>query len=385
MHVAINAHLLAHTRTFRRAGVSNYVEALLIHLGAIDRQNQYTVYTTHGLDSTALRLPPNFRIRPSRFPTINPRVRIPWEQLLAPALLRFARADVYHGVLNVVPLVCPVPSVVTIHDLSAFLFPQTFRRVNRIYTRWAIRVAARRARYLLAVSEFTKSEIVRWLHVPPERVVVTPNAADARFAPPDPAALEAFRRRTGLPDQFVLFLGTLEPRKNLTLLLEAFARIARDVDAPLLIGGAKGWLYEPILARAEQLGLGDRLRFVGYIDQEEQALWYAAATIFVFPSLYEGFGMPPLEAMACGTPVIVSNSSSLPEVVGATAGAPDQAAALIVPPTDADALAEAMLRLLADAELRAELRRRGIARARCFSWRATAERTLEVYRAAARR
>lgn len=384
MHVAINAHLLAHTRTFRRAGVSNYVEALLIHLGAIDQRNRYTVYTTRGLDSTALELPPNFRIRPSRLPTINPRVRIPWEQLLAPALMRLSHADVYHGVLNVVPLFCPVPSVVTIHDLSAFLFPQTFRRVNRIYTRWAIRVAARRARYLLAVSEFTKSEIVRWLHVPPERVVVTPNAADARFAPPDPAALEAFRRRAGLPDRFVLFLGTLEPRKNLTLLLEAYARIARDVDAPLLIGGAKGWLYEPILARAEQLGLGDRLRFVGYIDQEDQALWYAAATIFVFPSLYEGFGMPPLEAMACGTPVIVSNSSSLPEVVGATKGDPDQAAALIVPPTDADALAEAMLRLLSDAELRAELRRRGLARARCFSWRTTAERTLEVYRAAAR-
>ncbi|MCS6842649.1 MAG: glycosyltransferase family 4 protein [Roseiflexus sp.] len=384
MHVAINAHLLAHTRTFRRAGVSNYVEALLIHLGEIDQHNQYTVYTTRGLDNAALGLPPNFRVRPSRFPTINPRVRVPWEQALAPALLRISRADVYHGVLNVIPLACPVPSVVTIHDLSAFLFPQTFRRVNRIYTRWAIRVAARRARYLLAVSEFTKREIVRWLHVSPERIVVTPNAADARFAPPDPATLETFRRRAGLPERFVLFLGTLEPRKNLTTLLEAYARIARDVDAPLIIGGAKGWLYEPILARAEQLGLGDRLRFVGYIDQEDQALWYAAATIFVFPSLYEGFGMPPLEAMACGTPVIVSNSSSLPEVVGATDGSADQAAALIVPPTDAEALAAAMLRLLSDAELRAELRARGLARARCFSWRTTAERTLDVYQAAAR-
>lgn len=383
MHVAINAHLLAHTRTFRRAGVSNYVESLLIHLGAIDRHNRYTVYTTRGLDGAALGLPPNFRVESSVLPTINPRVRIPWEQVLAPVLLRSSHADVYHGVLNVVPLACPVPSVVTIHDLSAFLFPQTFRRVNRMYTRWAIRVAARRARYLLAVSEFTKREIVRWLHVPPERIVVTPNAADARFAPPDPATLTAFRRRVGLPDRFVLFLGTLEPRKNLPLLLEAYAQIARDIDAPLIIGGARGWLYEPILARAEQLGLGDRLHFAGYIDPADQALWYAAATIFVFPSLYEGFGMPPLEAMACGTPVIVSNSSSLPEVVGATADAPEQAAALIVPPTDAEALADAMLRLLSDEELRAELRTRGLMRARCFSWFTTAERTLAVYRAAA--
>lgn len=383
MHVAINAHLLAHTRTFRRAGVSNYVEALLRHLGQIDTVNQYTVYTTRGLSGATLGLPPNFQVRSSRLPTINPRVRIPWEQMLAPALLRLGAADVYHGVLNVVPLACPTPSVVTIHDLSAFLFPQTFRRVNRLYTQWAIRVAARRARYILAVSEFTRSEIVRWLGVAPERVVVTPNAADARFTPPDPAALEAFRRRAGLPDRFALFLGTLEPRKNLPLLLEAYARIARQIDAPLLVGGAKGWLYEPILARAEQLGLGDRLRFVGYIDQEDQALWYAAATVFVFPSLYEGFGMPPLEAMACGTPVIVSNSSSLPEVVGDPAAGPEQAAALIVPATDADALADAMLRVFVNADLRAELRARGLARAREFSWRTTAERTLAVYRAAA--
>ena len=180
MHVAINAHLLAHTRTFRRAGVSNYVEALLAHLGQVDRSNRYTVYTTRGLGAEQLNLPPNFRVRPSRLPTINPRVRIPWEQLLAPALLRLGRADVYHGVLNVMPLACPVPAVVTIHDLSAFLFPHTFRRVNRTYTRWAIRVSCRRAAHLIAVSEFTKREIVRWMSVPPERITVTYDAEIGR-------------------------------------------------------------------------------------------------------------------------------------------------------------------------------------------------------------
>src|SRR4051794_26698296 len=118
MHIAINAHLLAHTRSFRRAGVSNYVEALLTQLGMLDQRNRYTIYTTHGMDAAALRLPPNFAIRPSRLPTINPRIRIPWEQLLAPILLRLARADVFHGVLNIAPLACPVPSVITIHDLA---------------------------------------------------------------------------------------------------------------------------------------------------------------------------------------------------------------------------------------------------------------------------
>jgi glycosyltransferase involved in cell wall biosynthesis len=375
MHIAINAHLLAHTRSFRRAGVSNYVEALLTHLGQIDRESRYSVYTTRGLGAGALGLPPNFRVRPSLLPTINPRVRIPWEQLVAPALMRLGGADVYHGVLNVMPLASPVPSVVTIHDLSPFLFPQTFRRVNRIYTRWAIRVACRRAAYILAVSEFTKQEIVRWMRVPPERVVVTYDAADDRFAPPDPAEVEAFRAAKGLPAKFVLFLGTLEPRKNLTLLLDAYAMVARSIDAPLLIAGSRGWLYEPVLARAEQLGLGDRLRFIGYVDQAEQHLWYAAATAFAFPSLYEGFGMPPLEAMACGTPVVVSRSSSLPEVVGD--------AGLVVSPSDPEELADALHRVISDAALRDDLRARGLAQARRFSWRETAERTLEVYRRAA--
>jgi len=371
MHIAINGHLLAHTRSFRRAGVSNYAEALLTHLGEIDRHNRYTVYTTRGLGNHALKLPSNFRVKPSLFPTINPRVRIPWEQLYAPALLRINGADVFHGVLNVAPLFCPVPSLITIHDLAFLSFPQTFRRVNRTYLAWATRVSARRAARILTVSEAAKSEIVRLLGVPPDKIIVTYDACDARFVPPDPAQLAAFRLRAGLPEQFILFLGTLEPRKNLPTLLEAYARIADSTAAPLIIGGGKGWLYDAIFAKAEALNLGDRVRFVGYIDAADQVLWYAAATVFAFPSLYEGFGMPPLEAMACGTPVVTSNRSSLPEVVGD--------AGITVDPTDPDALGGALLRLLRDRELHADMRERGLRQARRFSWREAAERTLAAY------
>lgn len=377
MHVAINAHLLAHTANFRRAGVSHYVEALLHHLGQIDTTNRYTVYTTRGVDAAALGLPANFVVRPSRFPTINPRVRIPWEQLIAPISLAREGADVYHGVLNVMPLLAAIPSVVTIHDLSAILFPQTFRRINRMYTRWAINVSAKRAAHIFTVSEYAKREIVTHLHVPAERVTVTYDACDARFQPAPAAELAAFRQRHGLPERYLFYLGTLEPRKNIPRLLDAYAQIAHEVDAPLLIGGGKGWLYEPILAQAERLQLGDKLKFVGYIPQEEQHLWYGAATAFVFPSLYEGFGMPPLEAMACGTPVIVSNASCLPEVTGD--------AGLQVDPHDVDGWADAMRRILADAALRADLSARGLVQATKFSWLDTARRTQAIYHAVARR
>ena len=375
MHVAINAHLLAHTRSFRRAGVSHYIEQVLIHLGYLDQTNQYSVYTTRGIDQQALGLPPNFRVLPSRLPTINPRVRIPWEQLLAPLLLRQNGADLFHGVLNVLPLACPVPGVVTVHDLAFIRFPQTFRAYNRTYLDFATRMSVRRAVQILAVSEHTKRELVGLLGVPAERVVVTPNAVRAHFRPPEPATLAAFRASKGLPERFVLYVGTLEPRKNLTTLLSAYAEIARRHDVPLLVGGGKGWLYDAVFQRLEELGLRERVHFVGYIEEEELPLWYAAATVFVFPSIYEGFGMPPLEAMACGTPVITSNSSSLPEVVGD--------AGLMVAPTDASAFATALDQVLSDAALHDELRTRGLVRAQAFAWRTTAERTLAAYAVAA--
>jgi glycosyltransferase involved in cell wall biosynthesis len=375
MHIAINAHLLAHTNNFRRAGVSNYTEQLLRHLGRVDRGNQYTVFTTKGMRRSDLHLPEQFTVRPSLLPTINPRVRVPWEQFVAPLLLRLLGADVYHGVLNVMPLAGSTPAVVTIHDLSPFLFPQTFRRVNRVYTRWAIKVSCRHARQLIAVSEFTKQEMIRWLQVPADRITVTYNGVDPRFAPPDPLVLDAFRRRVGLPEQFILFIGTLEPRKNVPTLLEAYARIASETNVPLILGGGKGWLYDEIFAKAEQLNLGDRIRFAGFIDDADLPLWYAAATVFTLPSFYEGFGIPLIEAMACGTPVVASTSSSLPEIVGD--------AGLLVSPTDPDALGSAILRVLREPDLRAELREQGLVRARRFSWYETAQRTLDVYRRAA--
>jgi glycosyltransferase involved in cell wall biosynthesis len=246
-----------------------------------------------------------------------------------------------------------------------------------MYTKWAIRRSAKHAAQLFTVSEHAKQEIVDHLGVTPERVTVTYDACDARFSPASPAELAAFRQRNNLPDRYLFYLGTLEPRKNIPRLIDAYAQIAKESGVPLLIGGGKGWLYEPILAQAERLQLGDMLRFVGYVPQAEQHLWYGAATAFVFPSLYEGFGMPPLEAMACGTPVIASNASCLPEIVGD--------AALQVDPYDIDALAAAMRRVLNDTDLQADMCAKGIVQAGKFSWLETAKRTHAVYQAVSRR
>lgn len=371
MHIAFNAHLLAHTRSFRRAGVSHYIEQLLHHLAQIDHTNRYHIYTTRGLTVQDLNLPANFTVHPNMFPTINPRVRIPWEQGIAPLLLRHTGADLFHGTLNIAPFVCPVPTVITIHDLAFIRFPHTFRAHNRVYLDLATRLSARRATCILTVSENTRQEVIELLGVPPERVIVTHDAARAHFRPPDPSTLAAFRARYALPESFVLYVGTLEPRKNLTTLLESYRLVAQQHPAPLIIGGGKGWLYGPVFKRLEELGLQDRVHFVGYLEEEELPLWYAAATVFVFPSIYEGFGMPPLEAMSCGTPVVTSNTSSLPEVVGD--------AGLMVSPTDVEGLASAILRLLQDVGVRAELRERGFQQAKKFSWRTTAERTVAAY------
>jgi glycosyltransferase involved in cell wall biosynthesis len=371
MHIAVNAHLLAHTRSFRRAGVSHHIEQVLRHLALIDRRNNYTVYTTRGLDNRALGLPRNFAVHPSLLPTINPRIRIPWEQFLAPLLLRNSKASLYHGMLNVVPFACPVPSVVTVHDLAFIRFPNTFRAYNRTYLDFATRLSVKRASHILTVSEYIKHEVVHLLGVPAERVTVTYNAAREHFRIPDGQVLAHFRQQKGLPERFVLYVGTLEPRKNLTTLLEAYVTVAREQNVPLIVGGGKGWLYGPIFAQLERLGLREQVRFVGYIEEEELPLWYAAATAFAFPSIYEGFGMPPLEAMACGTPVVAAKSASLPEVVGD--------AGLLVEPHDSTALADAIVRLLAEPELRSELRERGLRRSQTFTWQEAAERTLEVY------
>ena len=367
-HVAINAHLLSGRAGYRSAGVHQYIYQLLRYLRADDRL-RYTVLLGEGI------LPPDSDLASlsSRWPTGRAGVRVAWEQLVQPWVLRRIEADLVHGPVFVGPLFAHCPIVVTIHDLSFIRFPTLFRAANRLYLSVLTRLSARRAQRLIAVSIQTADEITRLLGVPPERIDVVYHGVDPVFRPLPADEIAAFRQRRGLPERYVLFVGTLEPRKNLVRLVEAFARI-RENQVKLVLAGGRGWLYDELFDTVETLGLQEDVIFPGYVTTEELPLWYNAATIFCYPSVYEGFGFPVLEAQACGTPVLTSNISSLPEAAGD--------GALLVDPYDVDALAAGLHRLLHDESLRHQLQEDGLAHAGRFSWPDTARETARVYRRA---
>ncbi len=316
---------------------------------------------------------PELRLLRSDWDTTRPALRVLWEQLVQPWVLRQIDADLVHGPVFVGPLIAPCPVVITIHDLSFIRFPHLFRPANRLYLSVMTRLSARRARRLIAVSEHAASEAARLLGISRRKIDVVYHGVDPTFRPLPADEVAAFRQRHQLPEQFVLFVGTLEPRKNLIRLTEAFARLDRG-DTKLVLAGGKGWLCEDLFAKVEALGLSDAVVFTGYVPSEELPLWYNAASAFTYPSLYEGFGMPVTEAQACGTPVLTSKTSSLPEAAGD--------GALLVDPRDVDALSDGLTRILDDASLRETLSRQGLAHARTFDWSRTASHTVQVYRRA---
>ncbi|MFN2286538.1 MAG: glycosyltransferase family 4 protein, partial [Anaerolineae bacterium] len=352
--VAFNAHLLSAGDSYRSAGIAVYVTNLLRGLAAMESDLGYQVLLgDRRLSSTDFDLPVHF----SRVSTTHPATRILWEQCVLPGLLRRLGADLLHAPAFVGPLSSSCPQVITVHDLSFLRYPEFFRRGNRLYLRTLTGVACRRAAAVIAVSRFTATEVQRLLHVPASCIHTIYHGIDPRFRPLPPEEVAAFRRVMQLPDRFVLYMGTLEPRKNLKQLVRAFA-LLRDPDVHLVLAGGLGWLYEDIFAEVERLGLGARVHFPGFVPAALQALWYNAAEAFAYISHYEGFGFPVAEALACGIPTLTLATTSLPEAGG-------DGVLLIDPGDDAPAgveaaIADGLHRLLVDIPLRAELRQRGL-------------------------
>jgi glycosyltransferase involved in cell wall biosynthesis len=372
VRISLNAQKLSFAQAYHSGGISRYAYELLCNLRQLESRHHFTVYAPEPTADPALATGASFRLVRAGAPADRALQRILWEQLILP--LRMAgQADLHHGLAFALPLVWPGRSVVTIFDLSFLRFPRMFNRGNRAYLALSTRLAARRAERIITISEHCRREVIELLGVPPGRVVTTLCAADTRFRPLPPAEVEAFRQRRRLPQRFILYLGTLEPRKNVAALVRAYARLrATRPDSPaLVLAGARGWMFEEVFRTIERLGLEQQVILPGFIPSQEQPLWYNAATVFAYPSFYEGFGLPPLEAMACGTPVVVSNATSLPEVVGQ--------AGWLVDPKDEAALTAALESVLTDPDLAASLRQAGLRQAARFSWSRLARETLSVY------
>jgi glycosyltransferase involved in cell wall biosynthesis len=263
--------------------------------------------------------------------------------------------------------------VVTVHDLSFFLYPQSFRPGNRLYLSQITAHSCRRARRVIAVSKATAKDLVHVLGISASKIDIVYNGVDDIYQPLPHTAVEAYRLQAGWPAEFMLMVGTIEPRKNHITLLDAYAHYRHSVKnpIPLLIGGGKGWYFESVFERVKKLGLEQHVHFLGFVTLSALPWLYNAASLFVYPSRYEGFGLPVAEAMACGTPVITSSSSSLLEVAGD--------AAIMIDPDDSDALAQAMVAVLNAPEQRDKMRKAGLNHAAQFRWAATANGTAEVY------
>lgn len=364
MRIAFDATTL---RPFQ-SGIGYYTEHLLRHLVRKAPECEFVLISNREVEPST-PLPPGVRVEERwRFP-----LRVPWMHLLAPLVLRKVRPHVVHLTNYAAPLFKEFPTVMNLHDMTLHLFPE-LHPLRRRLTRPLMLGVARRADALITDSESARRDVLRLLKVPPDRLHLIPAAPAPEFRPiEDRDYLESVRRRYHLPERFILFVGTIEPRKNLPRLMAAVAEIRRRLSNPphLVLVGALGWGVRDLTHGIESLGLQESILLPGYVPYPDLPAFYNLCEVFVYPSLYEGFGLPVLEAMACGAPAVTSNDSSLGEIAGS--------AAALVDPRDTEALTQSLERLLTEADWREELRRRGLKRAAEFSWERTAREVLALY------
>ena len=295
------------------------------------------------------------------------------QQVELPRLLRDVGADLYHSAYFLMPYAPGAPTLVTVYDLIPLLFPHQSTLRARLLARWATRLALRASKRVIAISDATRRDFLTHFRLQPEKIQAIPLAADPAFRPQFRKTVAEARARYGLPERYLLYLGSNKPHKNLRRLVEAWARL-QPQSMPLVIAGAWDGRYPEARQRAAALSLEGQVRWLGPVPETDLPALYSGSLLFVFPSLYEGFGLPVLEAMACGTPVACSNSSSLPEVAGD--------AALLVDPMNTEELVTAVRTALENESLRQDMTEKGLRRAQGFSWLQTAQRTLELYRSA---
>jgi len=369
MRICIDASPAVH----HRAGLGRYAQELATALLDIDSENDYVAFYNRPsdahVDPPLDRLPhltTNLPAKPWRMSALVAHfARISQDRL-------FPGIDLFHATDHLLPRLTRLKSVFTLHDLVFRFYPHTHKPLNRWFLTLMMPRFLKAADAVIAVSESTKRDAIRIYGIDEGKVTVIYEGVSQHFRRASPEAISAARHKYSLPDQFLLSVGTIEPRKNLTSLLEAYHTLKSEgLPLGLVIVGKKGWLYSGFFNRMHELGLDSAVAFPGFVPDEDLPALYSAADLFVFPSLYEGFGLPVLESLACGTPVVASNASSLPEVAGE--------AAILVDPRSVEALVRAVKDVLGNRELREDLRERGPKQAARFNWQRAARETLAVY------
>lgn len=366
MRIAIDAHSVGTGLGGNETYATNLIEAL----ADIDSSNQYTLYvTTREASERFSNRWPNFIVRSTRPHT--PLIRIP---LTLSAEIRRRPVDVLHVQYTAPPLV-PCPVVTTIHDLAFEHLPETFKRRSWMQMRLTVRHTAKTAAHIITVSDYSRQDIIETYKISPARITVTPEAAPAVFTPASETEIQRVRRVYGIDDEYILAVGSIQPRKNLVRLMAAYSHLRRrspHAKLPrLVLVGKCAWLYNETLRSIDELELQKSVTLTGYVPEADLPGLYSGSLCFVYPSYFEGFGLPPLEAMKCGAAVIVANKTSLPEVVGD--------AAVMVDPFNVEAIGAAIERVITDSPLRTSLQAKGLERAKLFDWRETARKTLSVY------
>jgi len=353
-------------------GAGNYIIQLVTAYAKMDLDFEFLVYVQKN-KRDLFDIPNNENLRWEIVSDKSPMKRLIWEQTTFPRLVQRSDLALLHSLHYTQPVRLGCRSVVTIHDMTFFLFPDLHTRSKRMFFPFAIRSSVRRADALIAISESTRQDSIRLLGVSPQKIFTTQLGITEEFrVVTDNVLLSKVLQQYDLPEAFVLYVGLVEPRKNIPFLIRAYKSLVDEgIKHNLVIVGRIGWMYQEVFKQIEELGLEDRVQFTGYMPQDDLPMVYNLASLFVYPTKYEGFGLPALEAMACGTPVVTTAISSLPEIVGD--------AGMLIPPGDEQALAGAMAKVLSDSTLYNQLRTRGLQRSEHFTWERTAQGTLKVY------
>ncbi len=368
MRVGINASRISNVHT----GVGRYAYNVCKSILRTDNRNEYFLYSSDQTDSVISSDMKRVHKRKTGITFRNNLLRILWEQIALPFFSVYYKLDLYHFTDHALSLLLRThPTIITVHDIAFIRFPHLFNKSRQVYKKYIFEKSIKKADFIVVPSSSTKKDILHYYRIEEKRIRVVYNGIESRFRPIN--NVEEYRRKKNLPSKMILNVGTLEPRKNIVALIKAFEKLRERGlnDYSLVIAGGKGWLYKQILEEIKNNEVSQSILYLDVVKDEDLPVLYNCADIFVYPSLYEGFGLPPLEAMACGVPVITSNTSSLPEVVGD--------AGIMVNPTDVNSLCDNMYNLLSDKELKNCMRIKGLERSKLFSWEKAAKDMLGIY------